>query len=171
MRRQNGELSEYTRGLIEGNGTRAVLIAKLAQACEEHGIDMGPIAHDCFFQAGAEASKDAPGDGPDDFIRFMTSMNNELFDKEVILLEPDHAVARFHFCPLYAKWKQMGLPPQRIDALCRLANLSDCGRASNFRDVELTFPKRLGGGDEYCELDARKNTNKKTKNTRKGETT
>ncbi len=155
MCKRKEDVSEFTKGMILGTQGRAVLISDLISACTKRGLDVDGITDDCFFKCGVEASKDAVGDNPDDFIRFMTSVNVELFDKEVVSLDPKHSVARFHYCPLYAKWKDMGLPPETIDNLCNLANKSDYGRASNFKNVELSFPKRLGGGDEYCELDAR----------------
>ena len=142
-----GEISDYTKGLIIGNQGRAVLISDLVSSCEKFGLDVDAITDACFFAAGVEASKDAEGDNPMDFIRFMTSLNVELFDKEIVKLSPEHSVARFHYCPLYAKWKDMGLPEETIDNLCNLANKSDFGRASNFKNVVLTFPKRLGKGE------------------------
>ena len=33
-----------------------------------------------------------------------------------------------------------------------LANKGDFGRASNFCHANMEFPKRIGGGDDYCEL-------------------
>lgn len=155
MCKVKNEISDFTKGLIAGNHGRAILISELISSCEKHGIEVDSIADDCFFKLGAEASKGAHGDGPEDFIRFMTAANVELFDKEIIKLDPEHSVARFHYCPLYAAWKEMGLPTERIEYLCDVASKADYGRASNFKNTVLSFPKKLAYGDDYCELDAK----------------
>lgn len=147
--------SDYAKGVVAGSKSRGRLIADLTKACEDLGYDVEALTDRCIYPGGAAASAKAAGDNPDDFIRFMTAINCEVFDKEVVKLEPEHSVARFHYCPLYAAWKEMGLPPERIAYLCDLASKSDYGRASNFKHVTLTFPKRLADGDAYCELDAK----------------
>lgn len=150
------EWSDYSKGVIAGSKGRGALIAAMVDACAELGIDVEALTDKCIYPSGVAASKNASGDEPDDFIRFMTAVNCEVFDKEVVKLDPEHSIARFHYCPLYAAWKEMGLPPEKISYLCDLASKSDYGRASNFKNVVLTFPKRLADGDEYCELDARR---------------
>lgn len=149
------DISDHAKGVIIGNQSRAVLISDLVEACEKNGYDVERLSDECFYRCGVAHSKDAEGDNPDDFVRFMTSGNVEVFDKEVVKLDPDHSVARFHYCPLCAKWEEMGLPQERITYLCDLASKSDYGRASNFKNVDLSFPKRLSCGDPYCELDAK----------------
>lgn len=147
---------DFARGVVAGSKSRGVLIEHMVKACEELGYDVEALTDRCIYPSGVAASAKALGDDPDDFIRFMTAINVDVFDKEVIQLDPEHSVARFHFCPLYAAWKEMGLPPERISYLCDLASKADYGRASNFENVELTFPKRLADGDAYCELDAKR---------------
>lgn len=155
MAKYREDISEKAKGIIEGMETRAVLISDLITACEELGYDVETISDKCFYACGVAASKEIDGDNPDEFVRFMTDGNVEVFDKEVIKLDPKHSVARFHYCPLSAKWEEMGLPRERVRYLCDLAHKSDYGRASNFKNVVLTFPKRLSCGDAYCELDAK----------------
>lgn len=150
------DCSEFAKGVIAGSKVRGVLIAQMAQACEELGYDADLLTDRCIYPSGAAASAGALGDDPDDFVRFMTAENIDVFSKEVVQLDPEHSIARFHFCPLWAAWKEMGLSPERITYLCDLACKSDYGRASNFKHTVLTFPKRLAAGDAYCELDARK---------------
>ncbi len=152
------EFSDFARGVISATRIRAMLINRLVDACEELGIDVDALTDRCIYLSGADESVGAPGEGPEDFVRFMTmdNPNFEVFQKEVVQLEPEHSVARFHNCPLYTAWKNAGLPPERITYLCDLACKADFGRASNFSEVILTFPKRLAAGDDYCELDAKR---------------
>ncbi len=157
MCRVEKELSDMAKGIIGATKARANLISDLVCACEEMGIDVEALTDKCIYPSGVEASSNAQGDNPDDFVKFMTAPNAnfEVFAKEVVKLDPAHSVARFHQCPLYSAWKEKGLPLERITYLCDIANKSDFGRASNFKHVELTFPKRLAAGDAYCELDAK----------------
>ena len=75
-----------------------------------------------------------------------------MFDKEILCEEEDKCIARFHRCPLVDAWREYGLSDERINELCNLANKGDFGRASNFCHANMEFPKRIGGGDDYCEL-------------------
>ena len=160
---ESTRFSDMAEGFIAGTRLRAMLINSLVDACGELDIDIEALSDKCFFLSGAGESLDAPGDNPDDFIRFMTkkNINFEVFQKEVVKLDPVHSVARFHSCPLYTAWKNAGLPAERIAYLCDLACKADQGRASNFKNVELTFPKRLAQGDPYCELDAKQRTSER----------
>lgn len=150
--------SDLAKGVVMGTRLRAMMINSLVDACQDLGIDIEMLADKCFYLSGARESMGVPGDNPDDFIRFMTAENTnfEVFQKEVVQLDADHSIARFHNCPLYTAWKNAGLPMERISYLCDLASRADQGRASNFKNVTLTFPKRLAKGDDYCELDARR---------------
>ena len=78
MCKLKNEISDFTKGLIAGNQGRAILISELISSCEKHGIQVDSIADDCFFKLGAEASKGAEGDGPEDFIKFMTGTKRSL---------------------------------------------------------------------------------------------
>lgn len=154
-------ISELSKGMIIGHKSRAKLISQLMDALEEMQVDeetVKTLVEKVFFRAGAEDSKDYEGDDPDDFIRFMTRINMEVFDKEIIKTDKDHSVVRFHYCPLHAAWCEMGLPPERIKYLCDVAGRSDYGRASNFKNIKFEMTKRLAAGDPYCELDAKRIT-------------
>lgn len=149
-------LSDLEKGFEMGTYSRADLIYRIVEGAKKLGLDPDQLTDTILFDMGAAGTANVPGDGPDDFIRFMTTpgVGANVYGMEAIKLEKDHAVAHFHHCPLVAKWQQLGLDPEQIDYLCITANKADLGRASNFKNVELTFPKRIGAGDEYCELNA-----------------
>lgn len=149
-------LTEFEKGFEMGTYSRADLLYHMVAGAEELGLDAEALTDVVLFNMGAASTANATGDGPDDFIRVMTApgVGANVYGMEAVKLEPDHAVAHFHHCPLVAKWKSLGLSPERIDQLCVIANKADLGRASNFKNVELTFPKRIGAGDAYCELNA-----------------
>lgn len=149
-------LTDLEKGFEMGTYSRADLILRIVDGVEKLGLDVEAVTDEILFSMGAAGTATAEGDNPDDFIRFMTrpGVGHNVYGMEAVRLEKEHAVAHFHHCPLVEKWKQLGLAPEKIDKLCVIANKADLGRASNFKHVELTFPKRIGAGDDYCELNA-----------------
>ncbi len=150
------EFSDLEKGFELGTYSRADLILRIVEGAEKLGLDVEALTDNTVFDMGAAGSKGAEGDNPDDFIRYMTmpGIASKVYAMEAVKLEKEHSIAHIHHCPLVEKWKQLGLSPEKIEYLCYTANKADLGRASNFKNVELTFPKRIGAGDEYCELNA-----------------
>lgn len=148
------KLSPEARGLNNGCAQRAAWFDRLLKAAEEQNCDIEKLTDDAIFSFGQEAVLDSQGSEPRDFLKFMTvdKVFFELFGKEIIEDSEDRGVLHFHNCPLVSAWKKQRLSPERIDLLCNLANKGDFGKAACFQNVELTIPKRLGGGDDYCEL-------------------
>lgn len=148
------KLGPEAQGLNNGCAQRAAWFDRLLKAAEAQGCNIEKLTDDAIFSFGQEAVSDNCGREPRDFLKFMTENKVffELFGKEIIEDTDDRCVLHFHNCPLVSAWKKQGLPPKRVDYLCNLANKGDFGKASCFRNVKLTIPKRLGGGDTYCEL-------------------
>ncbi len=149
-------LTDFEKGFEAGTYSRADLILRIVEGAEALGLDVEKTTDAILFGMGAAGSKGFPGETPEDFINFMMGpeVGRHVYGMEAIQLKKEHSIAHFHHCPLYEKWKQLGLSEERINQLCNIANKADLGRASNFKHVDLTFPKRLGVGDEYCELNA-----------------
>lgn len=150
----NSKNSEIVQGLYMGIQQRAIWFYRLLQAAEAQGCDIEKLTDDAIFTYGQAVSKDEKGDDPKDMLAHFCPHNCfwEMFEKEIITEEDDKCIAYFHRCPLVDAWREYGLDDATIDRLCDLANKGDFGRASNFKNAELTFPKRIGGGDPYCEL-------------------
>ncbi len=146
--------SEKAQGLYIGIRQRAIWFHRLLKAAEVQGCDIEKLTDDAIYQYGVGVSEREIGEEPLDLLHHMCSPGVfwELFEKEILCEEKDRCVARFHRCPLVDTWKEYELSPERIDRLCELANKGDYGRASNFANAELEIAKRIGGGDEYCEL-------------------
>lgn len=149
-------LSDMEKGFENGTYSRADLLYHLVAGAEKLGIDPEILTDTVLFDMGADGMKGAQGENPDDFLGLMSApgVGSNVYGMERIKLTAKESVIRFHHCPLQAKWEKMGLSKERINQLCNIANKADLGRASNFKHVELSFPKRIGGGDEYCELHA-----------------
>lgn len=150
-------LSEGALGLKAGIADRAVWFHLLVAAAEKQGVDIEKLTDDAIFTFGVNLFKDKKAETAADFVKLMTEEGpgREAFDQEVIKLEDDHSVAYFHACPLVEAWKAYGLSEERIHYLCDLASKGDFGRASNFPNLELSFPRKIAHGDEVCELDAK----------------
>ena len=150
----NKQKSEMTEVLYMGVRQRAIWFHKLLEAAEAQGCDIEKLTDDAIFPYGVEVSANEPGDEPIDMLHHFCGPGvfYDLFDKEIICTEEDTCIAHFHRCPLVDAWREYGLDEARIDQLCNLANKGDFGRASNFKNAVLDFPKRIGGGDDYCEL-------------------
>ena len=147
--------SEMVQGLYMGIRQRAIWFHLLLEEAKKQGCDIEKLTDDAIFQYGVGVSAGEKGDEPKDLLHHMCSTEGpfwEMFDKEILCEEEDKCIARFHRCPLVDAWREYGLSDERINELCNLANKGDFGRASNFCHANMEFPKRIGGGDDYCEL-------------------
>ncbi|MDO4523294.1 MAG: L-2-amino-thiazoline-4-carboxylic acid hydrolase [Eubacteriales bacterium] len=149
------ELSEGAKGLAAGIADRAVWFHLLVQAAENQKVDIDKFTDDAIFTFGKNLFSDKKAETAADFVNLMTEpgIGREAFAQEVILDGEDHAIAHFHACPLVQAWKAYGLSDERVAYLCDLASKGDFGRASNFPNLEISFPKKIAHGDEVCELD------------------
>ena len=149
------EISEEAKGLKAGIADRAIWFHLLVEAAEKQEVDIEKLTDDAIFTFGVNLYKAKKAETAADFVALMTEpgAGHEAFGQEVILSEPDHAVAHFHACPLVEAWKNYGLSNERIAYLCDLASKGDFGRASNFPQLQISFPKKIAHGDVVCELD------------------
>lgn len=148
-------LSEGAQGLKAGIADRAVWFHLLVQAAENQNVDIEKLTDDAIFTFGKNLFADKKAETAADFVHLMTEpgIGREAFDQEVLEEGDDHAVAHFHACPLVEAWKAYGLSAERIAYLCDLASKGDFGRASNFPQLEISFPQKIAHGDPVCELD------------------
>lgn len=152
------QLSEGAKGLKAGIADRAVWFHLLVEAAEKQNVDIEKLTDDAIFTFGANLFNDKKAESAKDFVDLMTEPGpgREAFGQEVILAEDDHAVAHFHACPLVEAWKNYGLSDERVAYLCDLASKGDFGRASNFLQLAISFPKKIAHGDAVCELNVRR---------------
>lgn len=151
------EISKEAKGLKAGIADRAIWFHLLIAAAEKQNVDIDLLTDDAIFTYGANLYKDLTAKTASDFVQLMTApgAGREAFAQEVLVDEEDHAVAHFHACPLVEAWKNYGLSDERIRYLCDLASKGDFGRASNFPNLKISFPKKIAYGDDVCELDVK----------------
>jgi len=76
-----------------------------------------------------------------------------LFEPGVEELEGDTVVLRMTACPMKEAWEDMGLSPDQVDLMCRIAAAVDEG-TFEAAGLELTFKDRLGApGSSRCLLE------------------
>lgn len=151
------EISKEAKGLKAGIADRAIWFHLLIAAAEKQNVDIDLLTDDAIFTYGANLYKDLTAKTASDFVQLMTApgAGREAFAQEVLVDEEDHAVAHFHACPLVEAWKNYGLSDERIRYLCDLASKGDFGRANNFPNLKISFPKKIAYGDDVCELDVK----------------
>ena len=79
------------------------------------------------------------------------SNGQDVFEMELVEETDERGLLRFHYCPLAATWRSMGLPEEEVAELCRLACYSDFARADS-ANVNLEFGAQIGRGDDTCDL-------------------
>lgn len=147
-------ISGEAKGIIIGNNDRALWLHLLIEAAEHQNTDIEKLTDEALYRYGVESFSKLKARNARDFVGIMSAPGSmrEVFDAEAVKMDEDHAIGRFHFCPLVYAWQKYGLSDERIDYLCQLACKGDYGRASNF-PIKLTFTKQISKGDPYCELD------------------
>ncbi|MGL4791920.1 MAG: L-2-amino-thiazoline-4-carboxylic acid hydrolase [Anaerotignaceae bacterium] len=156
-KRNISNLSKEAQALCSGIGDRAIWFHLLLQAAENQNVDLEKLTDESIFVFGKNLFKDKKADNAREFVEHMAApgIGKEAFAQEIVESRDEYAVAHFHACPLVEAWKDYGLSAERIKDLCRFACKGDFGRASNFKNFEIEFPKTIGNGDEYCELIAK----------------
>nr|WP_162990880.1 L-2-amino-thiazoline-4-carboxylic acid hydrolase [Maliibacterium massiliense] len=147
------EISKEAQALRDGIEDRAWWFQMMVRGCDARGADAESIALEATWEYGRVCAKDYKVEKPVDFVNcLMVGLGVDAFEMEFIEADDDHALLRFHYCPLAAKWEKMGLSKAEISRLCRLARHGDEARMSLFPQFELTFPQLIGEGDGVCDL-------------------
>ncbi|MBU3804163.1 MAG: L-2-amino-thiazoline-4-carboxylic acid hydrolase [Candidatus Cellulosilyticum pullistercoris] len=148
------QVSEEAKGLIAGISDRAIWFHLLIEAAEKQNVDIEKLTDEAIFTYGVNLYQDKVANNAREFVELMTEEGpgREAFKQEVVKADENESIAYFHSCPLVAAWKKYGLSDERIHYLCDLASKGDFGRVSNFPNINIEFPKKIGYGDDYCEL-------------------
>jgi hypothetical protein len=148
------DVSKESQALRAGIGDRAWWFYLLYREMKKAGVENADdIAIEAVSEFGRIMAKDYVVNKPEDFVRaLMDPLSVETFEMEFIEADDDHAVLRFHFCPLVDKWEKLGLEQEEIAKLCELARCGDHARVSNFPPLQLSFPQLIAEGDPVCDL-------------------
>jgi hypothetical protein len=146
-------ISDEAKGLRAGIADRAIWFHLLLDAAQRQGADAETISQEALTAFGRRAAE-AYGklEKPADFVQAMDQgTGKEAFQSKTISATDNLAVLRLHYCPLVEAWRTYGLPPERVEALCRLTQYGDCGRLWG-TPLRLEFTSLISRGAEYCEI-------------------
>jgi hypothetical protein len=150
------DAAELRRQLKEAHMSRALVYAAFYDSLS-HKIgpdDAETVMKDAIYERGLEIGKRFAAHGPADltglkdaFLDFVPDQGR-LFQPEVKRADDKALDIKFHACPLKEAWEKAGIPPERIQTLCRIAGVVDNGtfEAAGFSFSADTWTP----GDEGC---------------------
>lgn len=145
---------EYLEGVRGANGTRAQWFHLMLEEAKKHGIDSDEFCKATIYAFGVERGRKygVCEGNPGKMAEMLYNSNGQdVFEMELVEKSDERGLLRFHYCPLAATWKSMGLPAEDVAELCRLACYSDFARADS-AGVNLEFDAQIGAGDDTCDL-------------------
>lgn len=145
---------EYLADVRAANGTRAQWFHLMLDEAKKHGIDPDEFCKDTIYAFGIERGRKygVCEGNPGKMAEMLYGSNGQdVFEMELVEHNDERGLLRFHYCPLAATWKSLGLPDDEVAELCRLACYSDHARA-DCAGVNLDFDKQIGRGDDVCDL-------------------
>ncbi|HBR04107.1 MAG TPA: hypothetical protein DD738_16030 [Ruminiclostridium sp.] len=148
---KTSDKTELIRGAIEH---RATWFALLIEEARKQGLDTS-FAHEAIRRCGAfHGNNKFPK--TDDLTTFSPAFANEdvinAFEMELLENNEKHLHIDFHYCPLVAAWKKLGLPEEDMPELCDIAMDGDRGIISTYPNFTFNLGKTIAKGDDVCQI-------------------
>lgn len=145
------EGTELFRSAIEHRATWFALL--IDEACKQ-GANPS-FADKAIFRCG-QFHGDNKYTKTDSLPAFAKEFANEnvqkAFEMELVEHDENKLSIDFHYCPLVAAWKKLGIPEDKYPALCRAAMEGDRGIISTFDAFEFELGKTIADGNDICEI-------------------
>ncbi len=148
----SNKTTEAVRSAVEDRAMYLFFLLKEMEAA------VGPeeaerLASQAVYRYGqTKGQRMGPLTTPADFIAHqMRPGRQEIFDKEEIEAGESRGEIRFHYCPLVAAWKRLGVTSEELSRLCDIAMRGDHGMLSH-TPMMLKLPCSIARGDPYCQL-------------------
>lgn len=133
---------------------RATWFALLIDEAKKRGLDTS-FAHEAIRRCGMFHGENKFPQ-TDDLPEFAAAFANEdvinTFEMEILEKSDDKLSIDFHYCPLVAAWKKLGLPDEELPELCDIAMDGDRGIISTYPHFEFQLGKTIANGDDVCEI-------------------
>ena len=128
----------------------ALLYEKFSQALPEEQVEK--LAREAIFEFGRrKGTMDVDDFSPAEWVkRHVDKGSADVFDSQIEVRD-DYALQKMGHCALVEAWKEMGLPPEKVDLFCDIAMEGDRGRA-DYHGVKMELSQTLGKGDPCCVL-------------------
>ncbi len=121
----------------------------MSEAIRAHGREKSQKEYSAKARAGdlSQAAREFAGPDPVKQYQFATRITAESRDEVTIEMSR---------CPLVDQWRDMGLPPEEVSLLCRIARSVDFGTWEGGLGFFLRFEGTRGEGKPECVLRVRK---------------
>lgn len=137
---------------------RATWFALLIQHAEKRGLDL-EFARDAIYECGC-IHGDIRFPQTEDLAVFAGAFGTEnvkkIFEMETEV-SPEAYNITFHYCPLVAAWKKLGIAEDKIAALCDAAMNGDRGIISRYPPFSFHLGDTIAGGKPTCQVRITKN--------------
>lgn len=130
---------------------RAIWLALLVEEAEKRGLDTA-FAHEAVRRCGAYhgLTKYAGKEDLEDFAKVLMNEDAKaVFEME--RLPGEGLRIDFHYCPLVAAWKKLGVPAEKLPELCRIAMEGDRAIAEEC-GLTFTLGETIAEGAPVCQL-------------------
>ena len=153
------ELTGQSLAVLNAMTGRAEYLYHILMAMEEAGVENpDKILKKAIYRVGQTWSeKLGDCENPSVFWNKLVGSDDmkQILKLDWVRDEGDEVELHFHRCPLVFGWKRMGLEPEMIERLCKIAHQVDYGNVESF-GFKLDMDPGLGQGQERCTLVVRK---------------
>jgi len=136
---------------------RATWFALLIQEAEKRGLDIS-FARDAIYNCGCFHG-DVKFPKTDDLEVFAKAFANETVQKVFEMqptVTPEKFTVEFHYCPLVAAWRKLGIPEEKLQELCDVAMDGDRGIVSRYEKFHFELGDTIAKGGDTCQINITK---------------
>lgn len=138
---------------------RATWFHLLLDEMEKNGADIEKIGREAIFKCGCFHGKEKMlkncKDSKDmrEFLKvFSDETGRKVFEMEIVENTENKLYLDFHYCPLVAAWKKLGVEEEKIPLLCDIAMDGDRGIISQFDSYHFRLEGAIAKGDSVCKI-------------------
>ena len=139
------------KSAMEDRAALLYFVVKTADESKQNIDEM--LKKACYYFGEEKGSRFGDIQNPGEFVKALASgpvSHAMKMDKEKYTAE--EGILNFGTCVLVEKWRKLGCTDEQIKRLCGIASQADYGIISNFADLSIEFPKRIGNGDDCCRM-------------------
>jgi len=154
MNNASTEMTDHAMALLNATAQRAEYLYHIVKSLDEAGVeDVDNILKKAIYNVGATwAEQSGAARDPHHFWgRRMTDEKRQVLKLDWVRDEEDEIELHFYQCPLVFGWKRMGVEPDMIARLCKIAHQVDYGNVET-SGFKLEMDPGLGHGKDHCTL-------------------
>jgi hypothetical protein len=147
--RQRAAVYAHLLRVLKGRLGEEEAAAVMSEAIRAHGKEKTLKGYSLAARTGdlVQAAREFAGQDP---------VKQHQFAPRIVSAGGEEAVIAMSRCPLVDQWKEMGLAPEEVSLLCRIARSVDFGTWEGALGFSLEFSGTRGEGKDECVLHVRK---------------